>query len=1146
VGILFIAGGDEMARAVYRSEHRGYWSAALPLVLEKHGFLDVTVAGPEVLRQPDIFDRFAVTLVARLPEEIWTPELAERARAARGGVIVEGPLAPAVAGTLGVRQVGAYPREGSLAIKHQTLRSAARRHSAVAGGRIGRGTSRPVEHDPGLDWTALPVLIDPQQAHAWRAPGWDSERWERVQRDPRQLADWVVPDSGERVAAILSRDGLVGCCFGLFAFLGQSHSAEPFTGMEFRSWPRTEGTEAILLGIIDLLHARAGVSRARLLPWPDGVSWVLNVRHDVDRPLSPADAAELARRHRDAGTAATFYWRARHLRARRGRASARHSGNRTLRLIAAEGAHEIALHTERPWAGGDRELRIVSAVANVPILGTSAHGDATCFRYQGAPNVLWAEAMGMAYTELISHPHSLPHRFPALEPDGTIRVLDVICLPHHESFERSSVDGETLEDEANVAIARRARTGAFVQVLNHPDINLDSLFALLARRRDRGRADWTAARVVDWWRRTHISGVASISVSGDTASARLGSEAAGALIELLRPDGSVVVRGASEPGETSGPPPATPGRHPEPALWEPSERAMGAPSYQGFYEEIPLDDEHVGNAERGRYMVRDAIVELRPPVDWHMDPTSNRAWRFWLHTFQFADVPLRLYQERGLTDHLQRVVDLVMDWIASNPLDGPNTADHAWYDMSVGIRTAIFAHVWQAARHEGLLDRPQQELLLASLEQHRRWLSDPLNYQFHSNHALYEDAGLFTLCARCPELEESERWRAFAQERFLNTLRRQTDLEEGVHLEHSPGYQFHIRELLVRLREGSGIGGAELVRLIDRLGQTAAWFVMPDGSILPFGDTDRVTVPRFARGLRAPDGLLFLPHGGYAIVSHGNSYFATTSCYHTTAHKHADELSWVLYENNQLLVGEAGRYGYRSEEDPQRIYARSAHGHNALIIDDESPDWPSRPRYGSGLIAAGAGFGWYAVLGHNRLLVEDVHRRLFCYRPGEALIVIDQLTVDGERAVERRVHTGEGLHSEMDDGRTVTVAVDRALATVQEWSPAPAELSIIAGRREPRYDAWTFPRDSEEVPVEVISMRGHATDELLVHSVAAAPTELAEVTAQTTPDGYRVVARIDGAEHGIDLEISGPAIWIRRARGAVAGRVERCYGGADA
>ena len=186
--------------------------------------------------------------------------------------------------------------------------------------------------------------------------------------------------------------------------------------------------------------------------------------------------------------------------------------------------------------------------------------------------------MGLAYTELISHPHSLPHRFPTLEADGTIRVLDVICLPHHESFDRSSANGETLEVEAADAIARGARKGAFVQVLNHPDINLDQLFAVLARRREHGRADWTAGRVVDWWRASHLSDVASLSANDDTVIARFGAGAEGALVELLRPDGTVLVRPVSAPPEMvtpeGDPDTGTRGeRQPEPAQRDRTEQS---------------------------------------------------------------------------------------------------------------------------------------------------------------------------------------------------------------------------------------------------------------------------------------------------------------------------------------------------------------------------------------------------------------------------------------------------------------------------------------------------------------------------------------------------------------------------------------------
>ena len=421
-----------------------------------------------------------------------------------------------------------------------------------------------------------------------------------------------------------------------------------------------------------------------------------------------------------------------------------------------------------------------------------------------------------------------------------------------------------------------------------------------------------------------------------------------------------------------------------------------------------------------------SVVELTPPIDWHMDPTGNRAWRFWLHTFQFADLPLRCYQELGLTGCLRRVVDIVLDWVVSNPLDGENTADHAWYDMSVGIRSALFAYVWQAAQREGMLDAGQRKLLLESLEQHRQWLSDRSQLQVPQQPRLirrrraYSRSAPAALSWRRADAGGTSRrsgsWTRCAatwtgRKAFIWSTRRDTSSTSA-----SCWFAF---------AKYPGSGAPELVRLIERLERTAAWFVMPDGSILPFGDTDRMTRPKFSRGRPVPQGFAFLARGGYAIVRHGSSYFAVTCSYHTTAHKQADELSWVLYENDQVLVGEAGRYGYRSESEPGRIYARSVYGHNALILDDESPSWQGRPSYGSGLLAAGAGFGWYAVLGHNPSLGEDVHRRLFCYRPGRGADrdrpAARQRTADRRAACPRRRGSECGV-----DGRPGCCAARRS------------------------------------------------------------------------------------------------------------------------
>src|SRR5204863_3182509 len=101
---------------------------------------------------------------------------------------------------------------------------------------------------------------------------------------------------GQQWPAVARRGRFVGCCFGLFAFVVQGHTAVPSRAGEYLTWQRTEGLEAMLLALVDAALADEGRSRARVMPWPAGRTWAMSVRHDVDRPLSPEDAAALVRR----------------------------------------------------------------------------------------------------------------------------------------------------------------------------------------------------------------------------------------------------------------------------------------------------------------------------------------------------------------------------------------------------------------------------------------------------------------------------------------------------------------------------------------------------------------------------------------------------------------------------------------------------------------------------------------------------------------------------------------------------------------------------------------------------------------------------------------------------------------------------------
>jgi hypothetical protein len=544
--LLFLHAGPDQQRQILRQEHRGAWSTALPLVLEKHGVLGLRTCTPETfaaMRRDG-----EPVLVTRLPADAWTPELIALVLESDAPMLLEAPLPPPLLEAIGAHRDGDdVPRDAPLLVIDRELHRAARERTGFAGGRLGPTLVRPIDRDAALAWdVCADSPMDPAVASAWGEPGWDLERW-RLEPETEVLAQWR-PADGDPCPGLVRRGKIFVASYGLFAALGQAHSSEPVAGAESRASPRPTGHEGLLLAIVDRLHDLAGAGSARILPWPQGTTWALTVRHDMDRRLTAREMQWRLDAHNRLGTRATWYWRALHLRsARRGvrslTAPGALSGRRALRVVARDPRHEVALHTERLGEAGRPERALVERVLGAPVVGSCAHGAPDCFRYQGAPNVLWAEAAGMSYTELIHQAHVHPHRFPALREDGRIEALNVICLPHHHSLDRSTKPGNANVEQVLAMQELFARIGGLYQLMNHPDLNQPELFDLLAAVPREGRLDLTAAEAADWWRRTHSAEELTAKQTADGAwqlTAR--SEVRGLQVELRAPGGATVAR----------------------------------------------------------------------------------------------------------------------------------------------------------------------------------------------------------------------------------------------------------------------------------------------------------------------------------------------------------------------------------------------------------------------------------------------------------------------------------------------------------------------------------------------------------------------------------------------------------------------------
>jgi len=499
---------------------------------------------------------------------------------------------------------------------------------------------------------------------------------------------------------------------------------------------------------------------------------------------------------------------------------------------------------------------------------------------------------------------------------------------------------------------------------------------------------------------------------------------------------------------------------------EQNSRRLEPRAFVGIHASHAKDGD-VEAAQEGTYRIGNVRHELRPPVDWSGAPyAQGDEAAFRLNCFFFADPVVLADPPEELRASLYRsLAALFEDWILQNPrVDPPSPHKYAWYDHATSARTVHLTHLLREGTRLGVLGPDQKEVLARAVIEHVDYLMADENYQPNHNHGLFSDAGLHLAADALSFYPESAEWASLASERFRSTLARTVETSEGVHLEHTPFYQLVMRRALERFGSRGLLPPVELGALLGRMDHATAWMTSPDGTLPTIGDTSAGAEPdpQVKAEVAGCSGLRTFRRSGYAMVRDGGSYLFVTAAFHSQAHKHADDLSYCLYEDGRLLVGDAGNAGY-DYEGAARQFCVSPAAHSGIGID--SYTWIEDPRggAGSGVVASGSLDGTHAVLAENPRIAPDdrVARRLFVYRPGQALAVVDEISAWEDEVVERCIQLSPELSATVLSSGEVEIVRDGTrvawLAPLEEEGGAPDSVSAVRGRTSPPMGGLFFP-----------------------------------------------------------------------------------------
>jgi hypothetical protein len=482
-------------------------------------------------------------------------------------------------------------------------------------------------------------------------------------------------------------------------------------------------------------------------------------------------------------------------------------------------------------------------------------------------------------------------------------------------------------------------------------------------------------------------------------------------------------------------------------------------------------------ALEGVFRLRHQRFRLAAPVDWWDEPYTFPDERgFFQNSFVFADP---LLADPRFPEVLVPLAALFVDWLAANPReDASHPHRYAWHDHAAAGRIVIMAFVLREGVRHQLLDRETARALAAGTIEHARYLIADENYTWRNNHGFASDAALMLAARSLAPAPQVGPWAEVAERRFAAVLAHMIDGEEAVHLEHSPYYHWIIHGALARFAAAGLFERLDLDDLVQRMERAGAWLVAPDGTLPPLGDTPGGQRPTRAAAALAGSlsGMWVFPRAGYAVVRAGESALFVTAAHHPTAHKHADDGSFCLYEGGRPIVLDSGNPGYEYDSAEFR-YGTSPAAHATICVDGF--DWArQRSAYGSGIRAWAERDGLYALLTRNPGAVPDGGGagRVLAYRPGGFLLVVDETETGPEHRLARTVPLAPGLDARLGEQGAVEIARDGSpVARLVQLPPDGAEpdrVELASGVREPEMRGFSFPTPDEPQPSCDIALIG--------------------------------------------------------------------------
>lgn len=261
---------------------------------------------------------------------------------------------------------------------------------------------------------------------------------------------------------------------------------------------------------------------------------------------------------------------------------------------------------------------------------------------------------------------------------------------------------------------------------------------------------------------------------------------------------------------------------------------------------------------------------------------------------------------------------------------------YLWNDHSVSLRTETLCYFLYVINNKFQISDKLKYLLFDLLIVQGKWLADNKNYNFNHNHGIMQDRALLIV----GYLLNNKDWIEIATERLISQEQNAFN-SEHIHTENSSSYAFmvtgmfkEISSFLIKIKD---LHSSYFNNIDTKMQEYLSWLVLPNNYVVQQGDSKYFkfdkNIKRNEHKIYPKSGLYFFEKQNDVEKVNRTYKFFKCGC-SSLVHKHADDLSFILYSKGKEIFIDGGFSGY--QRDKFRKYFTSAKAHNTIIVDNKS------------------------------------------------------------------------------------------------------------------------------------------------------------------------------------------------------------------